>query len=101
MFCAFSSQENFGGAVLEASTLGIQVITSNIGFPEVVINGLTGIIIEKLNFEYARKVILKLVRDKESRKNLGKNGMKFVNKKYNWNDSINRIEQLYKSLLFR
>ena len=41
------------------------------------------------------------VSDKELRKNLEKNGIKYVNKKYNWNDSINLIEQLYQFSLFR
>ncbi len=102
IFCALSRQESFGVAVLEASALGIPVITSNKGgLPEVVINGVTGIIIEKLNAECASKAISKLVRDQELRIIFGKNGMKFVKNKYNWNDSIDRILQLYKSLLSR
>ena len=102
IFCALSRQESFGVAVLEASALGIPVIVSNRGgLPEVVINESTGIIIEKLNPESASKAILKLVRDYEYRKFLGENGREFVNKKYNWNDSLNMIVKTYHTLLIK
>ncbi len=100
IFCALSRQESFGVAVLEASALGIPVITSNRGgLPEVVIDGVTGIIIDKLDPEYASRAIIKLVRDQESRKILGNNGKKFVNNRFNWNESVNIMFQIYQSLI--
>ena len=100
IFCAFSRQESFGVAVLEASASGIPVITSDRGgLPEVVRNGETGIIIEELNPVSASKAIIELVTNKKFREELGNNGIKFVNENYNWNESINNIVQIYKSLL--
>lgn len=102
IFCALSRQESFGVVVLEASALEIPVITSNRGgLPEVVVNGLTGLIINKLNPECASKAIVKLVRDQELRKILGKNGREFVKNKYSWNDSVKSIVKIYKSLLIK
>ena len=100
IFCALSRQESFGVAVLEAFSLQIPVITSNKGgLPEVVLNGVTGLILDKLNPEAASKAIVKLVRDHKSRKIFGKNGRKFVKNKYSWDDSVNNIIKIYQSLL--
>ena len=102
IFCALSRQESFGVAVLEASALGIPVITSNRGgLPEVVIDGVTGIIIDRLDPKYASEAIIKLVRDQESRKILGSNGKKFVNYRFNWNESVEIMYQIYQSLLIK
>ena len=100
IFCAFSRQESFGVAVLEASASGIPVITSNRGgLPEVVIDGLTGIIIEQLNPDNASKAIIKLVKNKYLREELGNNGIRFVNKNYSWSNSVKKMIHIYKSLL--
>lgn len=102
IFCALSRQESFGVAVLEASALEIPVIVSNVGgLPEVVLNEKTGIIIDNLNPECASKAIIKLVRDDILRGFLGANGREFVNKKYNWNDSLDMVVQIYSTLLIK
>ena len=36
------------------------------------------------------KLLLKLVKDKDLRGDLGKNGIKYINEKYKWDDSINK-----------
>ena len=100
IFCALSRQESFGVSILEASASGIPVITSNRGgLPEVVLNGVTGLIIEHLNPDDASEAVLKLVKDKDLRGDLGKNGIKYINEKYKWDDSINKVVKIYKSLL--
>ena len=101
IFCALSRQESFGVAVLEASSLEIPVITSNRGgLPEVVLDGRTGLILDKLNPQFASKAIIKLVKDQKSREIFGVKGRKFVKNKYNWDDSVKSIVKIYHSLIY-
>ena len=61
IFCALSRQESFGVSILEASASGIPVITSNRGgLPEVVLNGVTGLIIEQLNPDDASEAVIEI-----------------------------------------
>lgn len=102
IFCAFSRQESFGVAVLEASASGIPVITSDRGgLPEVVVDGATGIIIKELTPEFASRAIVNLVKDQNLRTSLGNNGREFVTNRYNWINSVERVVQIYKSLLIK
>ena len=51
-------------------------------------DGVTRIIIYRLDPKYFNKAIIKLVRDQESRKILGTNGKKFLNNRFNFNESV-------------
>ena len=78
-------KESFGVAVLEASAAGKPVIVSGVGgLPEVVKDGVTGIIIDLKNEDQIIAVMDQMLRLKDKRNFMGENGKKFVEKNYSW-----------------
>lgn len=92
--------ESFGVAVLEASSMKIPVLVSDAGgLPEVVVDSETGIIIPKENISKAAEVLEMLYLNKELRKELGKAGRERVLNNYNWDESVNKMIQVYREVL--
>lgn len=90
--------ESFGVAVIEASSCEVPVIVSNVGgLPEVVENNNTGFIVEKYDYLQAASHLEKLISDKKLREELGKNGRKMVNKKYNFYYNLEQMIEVYNS----
>ena len=76
------------------------VVVSNVGgLPEVVDNGITGIIVEPENISDTVKAIEKLILNKELRISMGKEGRKKVKKMYNWDDNVNTMIDNYKEIV--
>lgn len=92
--------ETFGVAAVEASACGIPVIATRVGgLPEVIIDGETGILVAPRNVEETEQAIKKLISDKELRSKMGKAGREHVLKLYDWNESVRRMTEVYKSLV--
>jgi glycosyltransferase involved in cell wall biosynthesis len=95
-----SDGESFGVAALEASATGLAVVASKVGgVPEVVSNGVTGVLVERRNVKALADAIRKLADDPDLRKEMGRAGRRFVEKNYDWNDNLARMESLYYSLM--
>jgi len=100
LYVALSRSESFGVAILEASSCAIPVITSNVGgLPEVVINNVTGIIVNNQDTEAAAEAIKSLILDREKRKKFGKNGRIFILEKYDIKNTVKIFVNLYESIL--
>lgn len=70
-----SINESFGVSALEASSCGKPVVVTNVGgLPEIIVNGLTGIIIEPNNTISLTDALEKLVLDDELRLKMGRYG---------------------------
>ena len=96
---ALSRKESFGVAILEASSCGIPVITSDVGgLPEVVISNETGILVKSEDISAAATAIKRLILNKEKRKEYGKNGRTYVLKNYDLKSTIKRIVDVYESV---
>jgi len=100
VYCALSRRESFGVAVIEASACEVPVIVSNAdGLPEVVKHEKTGYIV----FGDDQKEIVghleKLYLDVNLRKQMGKNGRKFVQENYEWEEVAQKQIDFYYSLL--
>lgn len=95
-FCLPSHREGFGISVIEASSLEIPVICSDIyGLKETVIDGVTGLkhrvgdvehIKEKLEFALSNKILMKRI---------GKNGRKYVEKDFSEKLMLKYWENFY------
>jgi len=95
-----SDSESFGVAVIEASACEKPVIVSNVGgLPEVVEDGITGIIVPSRNPQKTAEAIEKLILNESLRKQMGKNGRERVKKLYNWDDNVKQMIKIYNDLL--
>lgn len=100
IFVAVSTRESFGVSILEAASCEIPSITSNIGgLKEVNIDNVTGVVIEPNEPKVLADSIIKLYNNKSLRLSLGSNGRERVKNKYNWNHSIDKMIDIYKSSL--
>jgi glycosyltransferase involved in cell wall biosynthesis len=99
IFAALSNHESFGVAVIEASACELPVVVSNAGgLPEVVENGVTGIVVPKRDAEKAAEALEKLVLDSELRKEMGEAGRKRIEKLYDWKNNVKQMIDIYKKV---
>lgn len=100
IFVALSTEhESFGVAVLEALACQRPVVVSDVeGFVEIVKGGQFGLIVKRKNIEDAAEALIKLIMDKELREKMGEIGRKFVSDNYNWDNSVNKVYDIYRNL---
>lgn len=95
-----SNSESFGVAIIEASACEKPVVVSNVGgLPEVVEDGVTGIIVPPRDIAATANAIERLVLNKELRLQMGKMGRERVQSLYNWDDNIKQMIKIYKKVL--
>ena len=95
-----SMNESFGVSVIEASACEKPVIVSNVGgLPEVVENGVTGIVVPPSNTLELSKAIEKLILDKTLRIKMGKAGRDRVETMYNWENNVSEMIDIYKGIV--
>lgn len=93
---SISESETFGVAALEASSCEIPVIASNIGgIPEVVVNGITGILVPPDDVAALVEALRTLIIDKLKRIEMGKAGRKFVKSHYVWDNNVSMLQSYY------
>lgn len=92
--------ESFGVAAVEASATGLPVVATGVGgVPEVVINDVTGYLVEKRNVEELAAALAKLVESPAIRSQMGKAGRKYIEEKYDWKDNLLAMRNLYEKIL--
>jgi glycosyltransferase involved in cell wall biosynthesis len=95
-----SYQESFGVAALEAAAYGLPVIATNVGgIPEIVNDGVNGILIEPGNVNELSDAMIKLANDENMRFSMGEAGMKHFKESFSWAQSIDKMEQIYMRVL--
>lgn len=100
IFIAPSRFESFGLIFLEAMIFSKPVIGTNIGgIPEVVENGVSGILIENENSEDLKNALIKLIENKDIRENMGKNGRRIYEEKFTAEIMANKFIDYYKNIL--
>ena len=97
---SISNSESFGVAVIEASACEKPVVVSNVGgLPEVVEDGVTGIVVPAKNVEATAAAIERLILDGELRMQMGRAGRERVQRLYDWNANVAQMIGIYKGLL--
>jgi len=92
--------ESFGVAIVEASACALPVIVSDVGgLPEVVSDGVSGIIIPCDDSYMLAKMLEKLILNRDLRKRMGQAGLERVIEKYTWEESVSIMENLYAGML--
>ena len=100
VFAMPSTWEGFGVAALEAAAMGLPVVASNVhGIPDVVEDGVTGILVPPKDVAALSQAILRLLRDPEERRRMGRAGREMVATRYSWADNVRQMEALYNSLI--
>jgi glycosyltransferase involved in cell wall biosynthesis len=97
-FLVFPSHlESFGLTILEAMAMELPVIaSSNAGIPDIIDDGITGILIPPKNPEALSEAIMKLAGDPDLRLKLGTAARKCVEEKFDLNQSVMKLEEFYK-----
>ena len=94
-----SLKEGFGVAAVEAFACARPVIASNVGgIPEIVTDGLNGFLVSPGNIQELADTIIKMISDKEQMIKMGRSGYESVKSKYDWEKSVDQMEEVYKSL---
>jgi glycosyltransferase involved in cell wall biosynthesis len=94
-----SDNEGTPLSLIQAGMAGLPVVTTNVGsVPEVVLDGVTGII-TNLNVQEIADALEKLVRDSALRQQLGKAAQEFTLANFGIQRLVHDHEELYKKLL--
>jgi len=96
LFLMPSRQESFGLGALEAMACGVPVVASRAGgLPEVIDDGVTGLLFEKGNVNDAVEKASRLISDTELCDNIRGAALRSVEQKFNADTIIQQYEDLY------
>ena len=91
--------EPFGIPVIEAMAAGLPVVATRGGaLPEVIVDGETGILVERGDSEGLAAAICKLLADPHLRERMGAAGRRRVRQLFTWDRSVARLEELYEGI---
>jgi phosphatidylinositol alpha-mannosyltransferase len=100
IFCApATSRESFGMILLEAMATGRPIVATNIeGFAAVVTNGEEGILVPPMTVRPLAEALLKLLKDKQLRQQMGDKGI-ITARKYAWEGIATRVLAYYEKTI--
>jgi glycosyltransferase involved in cell wall biosynthesis len=82
---------------LEAMAMGVPVVTTSVGAAGIEAKVGHDLIVADEPKEFASKVI-QLLDDLELRQQIGQNGRRLVEEKYNWPDVVGRLDKIYEQI---
>jgi len=92
--------ESFGVAIIEASSCELPVVVSDAGgLPEVVHDGVTGLVVPRDDCASLSAALARLVADGELRARMGKAGRALVQREYEWERCVDHMLECYAKLL--
>lgn len=92
--------ESFGVAVLEAAACGRPCIASRIGgVPEVVRDGITGVMVPPGDIKALADAIVELAEDRDKCHRMGRAAYDFARENYSWDRSLDLMIDLYERLI--
>ena len=100
IFVLPSQSEGFGRVNLEAMAMGKPVISTNVGgIPEVVVDGVTGILVPPDDPNALSRALMKLLDDPSQRESMGREGRKRVEERFTLQGHVQRIQLIYRDVL--
>lgn len=101
IFCATSNRESFGVSIVEAMAMSLPVVATDAsGFKEVVLDGETGIIVERKNPQLIAQALQTLVLNEALRVDFGRSGRKRVEAFYDWENNVTEMLRIYETLRY-
>lgn len=95
-----SLQEPFGKIVIEAMAMGKPVVASRVGgVPEIVEDGVTGILIPPADAAALASALRKLIANRDTRETMGREGRQRVEKLFSLEENVRQTEHLYEHFL--
>jgi colanic acid/amylovoran biosynthesis glycosyltransferase len=96
------NQEGIPNAMLEAMATGLPVFaTDHGGIPEAIENGVSGILVPERDYEALSQALLKAVQDRDLLARLARSGANAVAQKFDQQDQIRRLEEIYFGMIGR
>ncbi len=100
VFAMPSRAEGFGVAALEAQAMELPIVATRVhGIPDVVQDGVSGLLVPARDVGALAGAIAQLAGDAELRAVMGRAGRAFVEERYRWEESTAQMDCLYRSLL--
>jgi glycosyltransferase involved in cell wall biosynthesis len=95
-----SLQEGFGIALLEGMYFGLPIVTTNItAQPELVQDGVNGLLVPPSDPSSLAKALQRLVDDPELRRTLGQRGQQGLEGRYHWETTCSQFEEQMRRLV--
>lgn len=102
VFVLPSHMEGFGLTLLEAMAAAKPVVASNIGgIPELVKNGINGILVNTNNLEELATALMFFLDNPELAKNMGLRNREYVEKSFSWEKTAKMTSELYERKIDR
>jgi glycosyltransferase involved in cell wall biosynthesis len=99
IFARPSLSEGLGNVFLEAMAIGVPIIGTPVGgIPDFLIDGETGLFCQVNNPQSIAEKIKQVLDDEQLREKIIGNGLKLVQKKYDWNLIAQKMEKIYLKL---
>ncbi len=102
VFVVPSIMEGFGIVLLEAMALRQAIVACRVGgIPEVITDGVTGILVPPKDSNALAKAIVGLITDEKAKQRFGEAARKVVEERFSQEMAMKRIENLYRDLRIR
>ena len=100
VFVMPSKNESFGLAAVEAMARELPVVAYSVGgLPEVVADGITGILVEKREPDQLAEAIVRLARDPTLRREMGREGLQRVKGLFSFDVTFDRYMKIYQQVM--
>ncbi len=94
------ASETFGIALVEAQSCGVPVVASRFGgFPEVVQDGVTGLLVPPQDPRALAGALRELLADPARRQEMGQAGRRWVWERFHWEKVAERVLEAYRQVL--
>ena len=102
VFCLTSFNEGLPISMLEAMSMGLPVIGTNVpGIRDVIVNGQNGFLVELGDHVALKDSLLKILTNEQLSEKYGQESRKIVIESYSMNDCVKRYQDLFLRLLHR